>query len=179
MSEICITSSAAATRGSDVLAGRRRGRDDRVVAGHQRHDQRRDLLGEPVLELRGVGDQHLRDAIELGGGFGGGLAVGPATSTWTSPPSALAAVAPWRLPRASVGIGVLGKQQDRSSEHPGLGLELRDQLGHAADLDAGLAARRLGGLQHLEARRDVDAESSGFLTSSGFFLAFMMLGSEG
>ena len=58
-------------------------------------------------------------------------------------------------------------------------LSLATSSAALADLDAGLAARRLDRLEHLEARRDVDAESAGFLTSSGFFFAFMMLGSEG
>ena len=34
------------------------------------------------------------------------------------------------------------------------------------------------GLQHFQARRDVDPESAGVFSSIGFFLAFMMLGSD-
>ena len=64
------------------------------------------------------------------------------------------------------------------SEHAGFVFQLVDQFGDRGDLDAGLAAGRLVGLQHLQARRDVDAESAGVFSSSGFFLAFMMFGSE-
>ena len=66
-------------RGGDarrhVLARRRRRRDEDVVVADQRRDERRHLLGQPVLQMRGIGDQHLADARQLGSGFGGGLAV--------------------------------------------------------------------------------------------------------
>ena len=45
-------------------------------------------------------------------------------------------------------------------------------------LTPALRLGRLGGLQHFEPRRDVDAESAGVFSSIGFFFAFMMLGSE-
>ena len=58
-------------------------------------------------------------------------------------------------------------------------LSLSTSSATRADLDAGRALGRLGDLERLQARRDVDAEiASGFSVSSGFFLAFMMLGSE-
>ena len=44
-------------------------------------------------------------------------------------------------------VVVLGEKKRRSSEHSRV-LELVDQFGDRADLDAGLAARRLDGLQH-------------------------------
>ena len=92
MSEICITSSSAATRGMHVLAGRGRGRDDGVVAAGERDDQRRQRLGEVVARRAArrraapsrrrrawrrrrrrpgalAGDQHMDVAAErLGGG---------------------------------------------------------------------------------------------------------------
>ena len=63
-------------------------------------------------------------------------------------------------------------------EHPGFGLELVDQLGDRADLDAAL--RPLGSSVFSTLRRGVTStpKSAGVFSSSGFFLAFMMLGSE-
>lgn len=66
----------------------------------------------------------------------------------------------------------------RKSEDAGLDLELLDELRRGADLDARRAARRFGDLHDLQLGRDVDAEASVASSSSGFFLAFMMLGSE-
>ncbi|EGE60966.1 hypothetical protein RHECNPAF_13300158 [Rhizobium etli CNPAF512] len=48
----------------------------------------------------------------------------------------------------------------RTLEDAGFGLELLDELGNRLDLDASLAAGRLLGLQHLEARLGGDAEVS-------------------
>ena len=53
----------------EVLAGGGRRRDDRVVGRRQRHDQRRQRLGQHVLVGRVVGEQHLGDAVELRGRF--------------------------------------------------------------------------------------------------------------
>jgi hypothetical protein len=61
---------------------------------------------------------------------------------------------------------------------PPLRLEFRDQLVDRAHLDAGLARLGLGGLDDRQPRRDVDAVIGGVFSSSGFFFAFMMLGSE-
>jgi hypothetical protein len=54
----------------DVLAGRRGRRDDRVIAGREREDQRGHRLGQHVLVGGAVGEQDLLDAVELGGGLG-------------------------------------------------------------------------------------------------------------
>ena len=54
-----------------VLGARGRRRDDRVVGGAERHDQRRERLGEPVRVGRGVGDENLADARKLRGRLGG------------------------------------------------------------------------------------------------------------
>jgi hypothetical protein len=59
ISEICATSSLAATRGSNVLAvGGGRRKDVAVVRG-QRQRLLGDVFGQAVGELRAVGDQHL------------------------------------------------------------------------------------------------------------------------
>src|SRR3546814_5927168 len=45
----------------DILAGRGRGCDERVVAAHQFGDERRDIFGQIVTEGGVVGDMHLAD----------------------------------------------------------------------------------------------------------------------
>ena len=58
-----------------VLAGCSRGRDDDIIVGSERHDERRELLRKAVRELRRVGYEHLGDAAELGSSFRRGLAI--------------------------------------------------------------------------------------------------------
>ncbi len=76
MSEICITSSGAATRGMTFLPDAVEAVSDGVVVAHQADDQRGQLLGQLMAELRRVREQHLGGAVELGGGFGDALAAG-------------------------------------------------------------------------------------------------------
>ena len=87
-----MTSSRAATRGMTFLPVVVAGATMRVVGRRQRHDQRRQRLGEHVLVGGAVGEQHLRDAVELGGGVGGGAGARAGDQHVHSPPSALAAV---------------------------------------------------------------------------------------
>src|SRR5271170_690150 len=68
MSEICITSSSAATRGATFLALA----DDGVVTGGERNDQRRQRLGQAMRVERIVRHSHFRHALELSGHRGGG-----------------------------------------------------------------------------------------------------------
>jgi hypothetical protein len=88
MSEICITSSKAATRGSTFLhravdgatrggswrqplfAAFRRRRDKRIIGGHQRHDQRRHFFRQLVGVLNALSKQNLGDAGQFSSGFG-------------------------------------------------------------------------------------------------------------
>ena len=141
-----------------VLAGGGRGRDDRVVVPASDDDQRGERLGQHVLVGGAVGEQHLLDAVELGRGVGDGLGVLAGDQHVDSAAERL------RGGQRLVG-GVLERSCCRArraeasviTDHPRFVLELVDQLGDRRDLDAGLAARRLGGLQHLEPRRDVDA----------------------
>ena len=101
--------------------------------------------------------------VELGSGLGGGLAAVAGDEHVDVAAQRLGrgdGLASRRLQRA---VGVLGEQTEPPSDHPRFGLELGDELGDAADLDAGLALGGLGDLQHLEARRDVDAEVRGLL----------------
>ena len=147
----------------DVLAGRGRGRDDRVVGPGERDDQRRQRLGQRVLVGRRLGEQHLVDAVELGGRVRDRL-------------RALAGdqhmhVAAHRL-RGGQRLGgrvlqrlvvVLGDQERGHQSTPASFLSLSTSSADGPDLDAGLAAGRLDGLQHFEPRRDVDAVVAGRL----------------
>ena len=58
-----------------VLAVGGGGRDDRVVGAGERNDERGQRLRQHVLVRRAVGEQHLVDAVELGGGIGRAFAV--------------------------------------------------------------------------------------------------------
>ena len=114
----------------------------------------------------------------LAASFSGRAAVRPATSTWMSPPSRAAApsvvsVAPFRL-----ALSCSAMTRMAISDHPGFVLELVDQFRDGADLDAGLALGRLGDLERLQSRRDLDAEIGRAQVFERLLLAFMMLGSE-
>ena len=138
-----------------VLEARGRGRDEGVIGGRQRHDQRGQRLGEVVRIGVAFGEQHLLDAGELGGGFGRGLGALAATGD-----QHMDVGAELRWPRSAPcwwspsGMRCRVRQSTAwSSENPGFVLELRHQLGDVLDLDAALAARRFGGLEDLEMRR--------------------------
>ena len=75
-------------------------------------------------------------------------------------------------------VVVVGEEEDGHDSTPA-SLELGDELGRVGDLDAGLAARRLDGLQHLEARRDVDAEVGGLLDVERLLLRLHDVGQRG
>ena len=85
---------------------------------------------------------------------------------------ALATAAP------SVLLSWSARRRTRHDSAPSL-FQLGDQLGGVGDLDAGLAARRLHGLQHLEARRDVDAEVGGLLHVERLLLRLHDVGQRG
>ncbi len=179
MSEICITSSSGGDARRDVLAGRRRRRDERVVVADQRDDDRRGFLGELVLEMRRIGEQHLAHAGELGGCLGGRLGVVPGHEHVDVAAELLGSgngLGGRRLQRA---IGVLGKKKNGHQSTPASALSFCTS---SATLPTLTPALRLAGSAIFSTlRRGVTStpKSSGFLMSSGFFFAFMMLGSEG
>ncbi len=70
-----MTSSSAATRGITFLPLVVAGSGDRVIGAGERDDQRCERLGQRVLVDRRVGEQHLLDAVELGGGIGHRLGI--------------------------------------------------------------------------------------------------------
>ena len=162
-----------------VLEARGRGRDERVIARRQRHDQRGQRLGEIVRIGRAFGEQHLRDALQV-------------SPRLRPPPLAPSAAGDEHMDRGaefgsrgqrlvggspSATRGRVRQSATWSSDNPGFVLELRHQFGDVLDLDACLAARRFGGLEDFEARREIDAVlSDALLSAIGFFFAFMMFG---
>src|SRR3954470_19805634 len=95
----------------------------------------------------------------------------PATRTWTDPPNALAAVSalavtsfkdPWSCSAIKSVVMVNPANPMRaSSKDARLDLQLLDQFGHRADFHASLAPAGLGGLEHLEPGRNMDAQRLG------------------
>jgi hypothetical protein len=76
----------------EVLAARGGRNQDRVVIAGQGENRVGLRLGQAVAQGGALGQQHLADAGDLGGGVGHGLGAHPATSTSTSPDSFRAAV---------------------------------------------------------------------------------------
>src|SRR5262245_35482291 len=85
----------------------------------------------------------------------------PATRISTSPPKARAAVSALAVAGARALLSCSASRRTAMLEHSHLVLELVDEHGDAIDLDAGLAAFGLDHRQHLQARRDIDAERLG------------------
>ena len=75
MSDICITSSSAATRGIKFLPKVVAVRQQMRIMLGELDDERRHILGEPVLVGGIVGEQHLSCSGDLGGGLGHGAAI--------------------------------------------------------------------------------------------------------
>ena len=162
---------------SDVLAGGRRRRDERVVVLHQLGGDRRDILGKAVIEVRGVGDMDLADAGDLRRRLGDRADVGSGDQRMDFA----------QLRRGGDGCErrvldlaafVLDENERLHSTTPSV-FSLPISSSTEPTLIARLALRRLGDLQRLEpAARCRRPSSSGVLVASGFDLAFMMLGSE-
>ena len=118
MSETCITSSAAATRGMTFLPEAVEAATAASKPGISFDDQRSHLLGELVPKVRRIRKQHLRYAIELGGGLGDRLGVAPATRTCTFWPMALAALMALATAGDKCLVVVLGKKEDVHERAP-------------------------------------------------------------
>ncbi len=161
---------------SDVLAGRRRGGDERVVRFHQLGGDRRDVLGEAVVEMRGVGDMHLADAGDLRCRLGDATDVRPGDERMDFA----------QLRRGGDGCkrGVL--------DLAALVLDVDERL-HATtpsvfslpissstEPTLSPACRLAGSTTFSVSRRRAMStpSSSGVLAASGFDFAFMMFGSE-
>src|SRR5512133_3659289 len=84
-------------------------------------------------------------------------ALWPATSTWTSPPQALAAVTVLRVAALRVALSCSAITSAVMSDHLGFVLELGNERRHVGHLDAGAALGRLADLERLQVRLDFHA----------------------
>ena len=164
----------------DVLAGRGGGRDDRVIVAGERHDQRRDRLGQQVRIERA----HRRAApfltpSSLAAASATALQSWPATSTCTSPPSCVR-----RGQRLGGGVASASccrvRQREASAiTAPPLRSSVCRPVRRLATL---MPALRFAGSTVFSTlqprRRHRRRRSAGVFSSIGFFFAFMMLGSE-
>ena len=152
-----MTSRRAATRGMMFLPTVVAAATIASYLSGERDDERGRRLGEPMLQRVALGEQHLGDAVELRSGFGGGFGVLAGDEHMD-----VAAQLPRGRQRlgglvGQRGVVVIGNEKSchcrfpvlSVSKHAGFVLQLVDQLGDRGDLDAGLAAFRLLGLQHL------------------------------
>ncbi|MNF87279.1 hypothetical protein D3C84_697430 [compost metagenome] len=161
-----------------VLAGGGGGGQHVAVTLAQFGDQRRDVLRQLVGEGGVVGDQHLAHASDLGGGFGNGGARATCDQHVDVATDLL-----------SGGHGVQGRSTQRcvvvlsdnqDSHQITFASFFSFSTSSATDLTL-MPALRAAGASTLRVFtvEAVDTPSaSGVSTSSGFFLAFMMLGKE-
>ncbi len=189
ISEICITSSSAATRGIKFLPERRRRREhmavteDTGVAGAGKaDDQRRQVFGEPVIERGIVGEEDLGDAGDLCRRLGDPSAVFAGDEDVHLAPGLLGDLRGGgdgrqrrRLQRRVV---VFGNNQNRHQITRASFFNLSTSSATEPTL---IPPWRLAGSSTLSVmRRGVTStpSSSGVIGTIGFFFAFMMLGSE-
>src|SRR5690242_14231208 len=162
MSETCITSSKAATRGMMFLPV--------VVAaaisvwyGPASATISAAVGSASMCAYAGASaSSTLATPSSLAAASATGLQFCPATRMWTSPPSCLAAVSALLVASLSEALLCSATRSVGMSDRSRL-FELLHEFAHALDLDAGLAHRRFGGLDHFEPRLDVDAVIGGGL----------------
>ena len=151
-------------------------RDDAEALRFNYDYQRRQGLGELVLEIVGVGVQHPGDAGQPGGLFRGGAAVLAGDEN-------MDLGAELARGRQCLGGGVLqgrivmvGNQQ----RHHRTPASLSFSTNSAADSSLTPAIRPGGSAVLITSRRGATStpKSSGVFSSTGFFLAFMILGSD-
>ena len=182
MSETCITSSSAATRGMTFLPVAVDGGDD---ARHRGRRARRSAppsgSARPMLVGRRLGDaapfRRRRASLRpppRPRSLSRRRARGPGAPSALGRRQRLARsrrLQRWHC-RARRG------EAWSPSDHSRFVLELADEFGDRADLGAGLAARRLVVFTTSAAARCRRRSRPGVFSSIGFFFAFMMLGSE-
>ena len=153
-----------------------------VVLGDGQH-LRGDVLGEAVGELRRVGEQHLGDAGDLRGGRGGDRAGVRAGHQHVDVAAALAcaAVMVFSVAPLSDALSCSAMTRVVMSCLPQITLASFFSLSTSVATSGTFTpAPRLGGSTTFSVfRRGVTStpRSSGLNVSSGFFFAFMMLGS--
>ena len=150
-----------------------------AVAWRQLDHERRDVLGQPVGVGRVLGLKHLGDARDGGGRLGGfaGLAAGHQYVHVRT-----------HLGRGGDGVGNIGAdglavvRSDNEDGHDQITpASLRSLSTSSATVFTLMPALRLGGsstLSVLSRGATSTPSASGASTSIGFFLAFMMLGSD-
>ena len=163
----------------DVLADRIGRHHDVAVVRRQLDDERRDVLGQPVGVGRVLGLQHLGDAGDGGRRLGGfaGIAAGHQHVHVRA-----------HLGRGGDGVGDVGAdglavvRGDNEDGHDQITpASLRSLSTSSATVFTLMPDLRLGGSSTFSVlRRGATStpSASGASTSIGFFLAFMMLGSE-
>src|SRR6478672_6526077 len=158
MSEICATSSRAATRGATFLP--------MVVAGASSTSYFciSGTIRLPVSSARrsfscgASASSTLRTPASLAASSATPPAFSPAIRISTSPPNFAAASSTLAVAGARVLLSCSARSRTAILENSRLVLQLLDEGGDAVDLDARLAPLWLGDAEHLEPRRDVDAE---------------------
>ena len=161
-----------------VLAGGGGGREQDGIAVHQREHRGADLLGETLRKIRRLGEQDLAHAIELARSFGDGAAMVPGDEDIDI--GAELACCGQRLGgrRRKRLVVVLCQQQDGHQRTPASFFNLSTS---AATVSTLMPASRVFGsaIATTLSRGEMSTPSaSGVVSSIGFFLAFMMLGSE-
>ncbi len=165
-----------------ILALRRRRGEQMRVLRRQADQQRRDILGEAVAIGRVVGDQHLRHAGDLGGGIGGGAAILAGDEDVDVAGAGLrqlggggGGVQGGGLDRIVVVLG-----DDENSHQMTLASVLSLVTSSSTEPTLTPPWRFAGSSTLSVTRRGATStpRSSGLNTSIGFFLAFMMLGSD-
>src|SRR5690606_19774942 len=163
-------------RGDVLAAGGGREQDVAVVACNGNH-LGGDVLGQAVVQRRAVGEDDLGDAGDLGGGFGRGRGVGASHEHM----------------HAAATLGGRGDGVERGALEAVVVVFGNDEDGHGqitlasflslftrvATSGTLMPALRLGGsltFSVLMRGATSTPRSSGLTVSSGFFLAFMMLG---
>src|SRR5690606_31011538 len=165
-----------------VLAEGGGGREDVSEAAGGREHLRGDVLGELVLQLRRIGEQHFRDAGRLCGGLRNGLAAAAGHEHGDVAADALRGGD--RVERAGPqrGVVVFGQDENCHVVVP-LQITLASFFSFATSVATSgtftPALRAGGSLTFSVFSRGVGStpRSSGLTTSSVFFFAFMMFGS--
>ena len=131
-----------------------------------------------MAEVGSIRKQHLRCALELGGGFGNALAIGAGHQHVHVLAQGLGGAHGLGDDAAQRLVVVVGEEQNRHDSAP---TSLSLAMSSAALATLTPALRPGGSTVFSTLRRGLTSmpKSAGFLTSSGFFFAFMMLGSEG
>ncbi len=163
----------------NVLGARGRGRDNGVVAVAQRHDQRRQRLGERVGVKRIVRHPHFGHARKLGGRFGGCAHPLPGNQNLDG----LADLSGGgQRPRGEVAQLPAHDFRDNKNRHgqitPASSWSFDTSSATLFTFTPALRPPGSAVFKTLSRGATSTPKSAGVFSSIGFFFAFMMLGSE-